>query len=186
MRELALHILDLVQNAREAGAGHVAVTIHEVPSDDVLTIEIRDDGRGMDAATVARVTDPFFTTRTSRHVGLGLPLAAAGAQQAGGGITIQSAPGEGTCVTLTYQWHHWDRPPMGDLPATLMAVLLGDAHLALHYVHRIDQQAFVLDSEELHQVLGDVPLSHPAVREWLDDYLYEGEAALAIIPAEAI
>lgn len=186
MRELALHILDLTQNAREAGARHVAVTVTEIPDDDRLTIEIRDDGRGMDAATVARVTDPFFTTRTSRHVGLGLPLAAAGAQQAGGGIAIQSAPGQGTCVTLTYQWHHWDRPPVGDLPATLMAVLLGDADLTLRYVHQVGQQVFSLDSQELHQALEGVPLSHPAVRAWLKDYLYEGEAALAVQSAEEL
>lgn len=186
MRELALHILDLVQNAREAGAHTVAVSVTEAPDDDLLTIEIRDDGRGMDAATVARVTDPFFTTRTSRHVGLGLPLAAAGAQQAGGDITIQSAPGQGTCVTLTYQWHHWDRPPVGDLPATLMAILLGDADLALRYVHQVGQQVFELDSQALHQALEDVPLSHPAVRAWLNDYLREGEAALILPPAEDI
>lgn len=184
MRELALHILDLVQNAREAGARHVAVRITEAAADDALAIEIRDDGRGMDAATVARVTDPFFTTRTSRHVGLGLPLAAAGAQQAGGGIVIESTPGEGTCVKLRYRWHHWDRPPMGDLPATLMAILLGDADLALQYVHQVDQRAFCLDSQELRQVLEDVPLSHPAVRAWLNDFLRTGEAALAFETVE--
>ncbi len=186
MRELALHLLDLVQNASEAGARHVEVTITEAPSDDRLTIEVCDDGRGMDAVTAARVTDPFFTTRTTRHVGLGLPLAAAGAEQAGGGIAIQSAPGQGTCITLTYQWRHWDRPPVGDLPATLMAILLGNADLALRYVHRVEQQAFILESQVLRQALGDVPLSHPAVRVWLDDYLHEGEAALALPTVEAI
>ena len=178
MRELALHILDLVQNAREAGAHRVDVTVTERPGDDLLTIEVHDDGRGMDAATVARVTDPFFTTRTSRHVGLGLPLAAAGAQQAGGDIAIQSVPGQGPCVTLTYQWHHWDRPPIGDLPATLMAVLLGDSSLAVHYAPQVDQRTFAVSSDELRQALGDVPLSHPLVRTWLIDYLHEGEMAL--------
>lgn len=186
MREIALHILDLVQNGREAGAHRVDVTVNEAPADDLLTVEVRDDGRGMDAATVARVTDPFFTTRTSRHVGLGLPLAAAGAQQAGGDLVIESTPGEGTCVTLTYQWHHWDRPPVGDLPATLMAILLGDPNLEIRYVHQVGERVFTLRSHELHRALDGVPLSHPQVRTWLTEYLHEGEAALTDGSAEEL
>ncbi len=178
MRELSLHILDLVQNAREAGASRVSVTIEERRAADRMTIGITDNGRGMDAATIARVIDPFFTTRRTRHVGLGIPLAAAAAQQAGGGLSIASQPGQGATITLTYQLSHWDRTPLGDMPATLLAILLGGEAFDVCYTHNVDGSVFSKDSAELRGELGEVPLTHPAVQSWLADYLAEGEKAL--------
>ncbi|MBK6430062.1 ATP-binding protein [Candidatus Amarolinea dominans] len=178
MRELSLHILDLVQNAREAGASRVSVTIEERCAADRMTICIADNGRGMDAATIGRVTDPFFTTRRTRHVGLGLPLAAAAAQRAGGDLAIVSQPGQGTAVTLTFQLSHWDRAPLGDMPATLLAVLLGSEAFDMVYTHVVDANRFSIDSAELRGELGEVPLTHPAVQQWLADYLAEGERAI--------
>ena len=178
MRELSLHILDLVQNAREAGASRVSVTVEETQATDRMTICITDNGRGMDAATIQRVSDPFFTTRRTRHVGLGIPLAAAAAQQAGGDLTIASQPGQGATITLTFQLSHWDRAPLGDMPATLLAILLGSEAFDVAYTHVVDANRFCVDSAELRQELGEVPLTHPAVQQWLADYLAEGESNL--------
>ncbi len=178
MRELSLHILDLAQNAREAGASQVSISIEEAHAADRMTIRIADNGRGMDAATIRRVTDPFFTTRRTRHVGLGIPLAAAAAAQAGGDLSIVSQPGQGTVVTLSYQLSHWDRAPLGDMPATLLAILLGSEAFDVRYMHTVDGSTFSVDSAELRQELGEVPLTHPAVQQWLAEYLAEGESNL--------
>ena len=184
MRELALHVLDILQNTVEAGATRVTLTIHEDLPADRLTITVADNGRGMDAATAARVTDPFYTTRTTRHVGLGLPLYAMAAEQAGGRLRIESQPGAGTTVEATFQLSHPDRQPLGDMPGTLLAFLLSERTPELHYAHRLNNAApsgdhtFEFDTAEIRAELGDMPFSHPAVALWLAEYLEEGENVL--------
>jgi hypothetical protein len=184
VRELALHVLDILENAVEAGATRVELTIDEDQPGDRLTIKIRDNGRGMDAATLAQVTSPFFTTRDTRHVGLGLPLFAAAAERADGQLVVESAPGQGTTVTATFGYFHPDRQPLGDLAGTLLAFLLSQQAPDLHYHHRVvvdavDQEAFDFDTVDIRTALGDVPLSYPTVRWWLDGFLDEGEAEMA-------
>lgn len=178
MRELSLHILDIVQNSLEAGATHITIEIDEDLAEDRLTIRVMDNGRGMDAETLRRVTDPFFTTRKTRKVGLGLPLLKAAAEQCNGRLTIQSAPGQGTTVTAEFQHSHIDRAPLGDMPASLMTILLAEQPVEVRYVHRVNERQFVLDTRELREALGDVPLTHPKVRQWLYEYLRQGEAGL--------
>ena len=182
MRELALHILDVVENALEANACHVELVVVEDHTQDRLTITVRDDGRGMDAETVLKVRDPFYTTRTTRHVGLGIPLLDAAAARCAGGLDIQSTPGIGTTITATFQHSHIDRAPLGDMPGTLMGILLRDQAFDLSYIHRITtgscQRTFELDTREIKQQLGDVPLAYPAVRRWLGEYVAQGEKGL--------
>jgi anti-sigma regulatory factor (Ser/Thr protein kinase) len=184
VRELALHVLDILQNTVEAGATRVTLTIHEDLPADRLTITVADNGRGMDAATVARVTDPFYTTRTTRHVGLGLPLYAMAAEQAGGRLRIESQPGVGTTVRAEFQLSHPDRQPLGDMPGTLLAFLLSERTPELHYTHRLNNAApnndhtFEFDTAEIRAELEDVPFSHPAVAQWMAEYLEEGEYVL--------
>ena len=182
MRELALHILDIVENALEADARHVELVIIEDHAADRLTITVRDDGRGMDAETVHKVRDPFYTTRTTRHVGLGIPLLAAAAERCAGGLDIQSTPGKGTTLTATFQHSHIDRAPLGDMPGTLMGILLREQAFDLSYTHRIRvgscEHTFELDTREIKQQLGDIPLATPAVRRWLGEYIAQGEKGL--------
>jgi anti-sigma regulatory factor (Ser/Thr protein kinase) len=184
VRELALHVLDILQNTVEAGATRATLIISEDMPADRLTITVADNGRGMDAATVARVTDPFYTTRTTRHVGLGLPLYAMAAEQAGGRLRIASQPGVGTTVEATFQLSQPDRQPLGDMPGTLLAFLLSERTPELHYAHRLNNAApsgdhtFTFDTAEIRAELGDVPFSHPAVALWLAEYLEEGEDVL--------
>lgn len=178
MRELALHILDCLENAIEAGATRIALTIEEDTARDRLTITVEDNGRGMPPELATRVLDPFVTTRTTRHVGLGLPLLAAAAERTGGEVSVRSKPGEGTVVQATFGLRHWDRAPLGDLPATLLAVLLAQPPVELAYRHRVDGREFSCDTAQMRQVLGDVPLTHPQVRAWLREFLEEGIAGL--------
>jgi anti-sigma regulatory factor (Ser/Thr protein kinase) len=181
MRELSLHILDLLQNALEAGATRVEVDIQEDVVADRLTIRVRDNGRGMDAGTMSQAVDPFFTTRTTRHVGLGLPLLAAAARRCDGDLRLESAPERGTVVTATFRHSHLDRAPLGDMAGTLLAFLLGRDGTAaqLCYQHRVNDRSFALDTAVIQAELGDVPLSYPPARAWLHDYIAEGEAELA-------
>jgi hypothetical protein len=189
MLELALHALDMLRNAVEAGATRVELTITEDEPADRLTITISDNGRGMDDETIRRALNPFYTTRTTRHVGLGLPLTAAAAETAGGGLAIRSCPGEGTTVEAAFQLSHPDRQPLGDMAATLLAFLLSDSAPELRYCHRVSRRGgvipscvaereFSFDAAAIRSELDGVPLNHPLVARWLADYLAEGEREL--------
>ena len=125
MQELSLNILDIAENSVKAGASLITVAVCYRPAADRLTVTITDDGCGMDAETVRKVTDPFYTTRTTRRVGMGLPLWKMAAEMTGGAMTVESAPGVGTTVTAVFGLSHIDRLPLGDLPQT-MATLIGD------------------------------------------------------------
>jgi hypothetical protein len=178
MRELSLHILDILENSLAAGATRIELTIEEDSATDKMTIAVADNGCGMDAQMLRRVLDPFFTTRTTRHVGLGLPLFAASAERSGGKLTIESQVGLGTTVTATFQLSHIDRPPLGDIGGSLRVFLMADRPIDLAYTHRVDDREFSFDTADLRAELGDVPLSHPAVRDWLRDFIAEGEASI--------
>lgn len=178
MRELGLHILDIVENAIESGARQIDLTVDEDLDADRLTITVRDNGRGMDAATAQKARDPFFTTRSTRHVGLGIPLFAAAAERCGGGLSIESAPGRGTTVQATFQYGHIDRAPLGDMCSTLICILMHQTDFDLRYKHQIGERAFELDTQEIKSVLGGVPLAHPDVRKWLSEFIAQGEQEL--------
>jgi K+-sensing histidine kinase KdpD len=185
VRELALHVLDILQNTIEAGATRVTLTIHEDVFADRLTITVTDNGRGMDAETAARVTNPFYTTRTTRHVGLGLPLYAMAAEQAGGRLRIVSQPGLETTVEAVFQLSHPDRQPLGDMAGTSLAFLLSERTLDLCYEHRLCKQSgsdsedsFEFDTADIRAALDDIPLNHPTVAQWLAEFLEEGEDVL--------
>ena len=177
MFELALHILDLVQNSIRAGATLVTVEIMVNHREDTLTIRIIDDGCGMDAELLARVTSPFATTRTTRKVGLGIPMLKQCAEMCGGTFDLASEPGVGTTLTATFVDSHVDRPPLGDIPATMQALILGSPDVpdfVLCYV--ADGHESMFDTREVRQALGGVPLSEPAVLQWISDAISEGMA----------
>ena len=178
MRELSLHILDLVENSLEAGATRITLEIVEDHAANLLTITVEDNGRGMDAQTAQRVTDPFFTTRTTRRIGLGIPLLKAAARRCEGDLLLTSRLGKGTRVEVTFEWDHIDRAPMGDIKSTLLSIVLFRTQADLCYRHSVDDRVFGFDTAEIREQLGDVPLSHPAIREWLDRFLQENLQAL--------
>ncbi len=175
MRELSLHVLDLLENSLEAGATRICVEIDEQPCQNLLKITVADNGRGMDAETQTCALDPFFTTRSTRHVGLGLPLLRAAAERCGGGLELQSQPGVGTTVVATFERDHIDRAPLGDMVSTLMGALLSRREgWDLRYTHRVGDRVFTFDTAQIREILGEVPLWHPAVRDWLQAYLRQG------------
>jgi anti-sigma regulatory factor (Ser/Thr protein kinase) len=176
--ELSLHVLDVLENAVEAGATRIKLRIEEDFEADRLVIEVVDNGRGMDENTLARVLDPFFTTRRTRHVGLGLPLFAAAAERCNGWLHVGSQVGQGTRVIATFQHSHIDRAPLGDLRGALLAFLMTDRPVDLHYAHRVNGRTFEFDTGRLRDELGGAPLTLPAVRRWLAKFIAEGEDEL--------
>ena len=180
MRELSLHILDVLENSIEAEASRIGLNIEEDPERDSLVIEVMDNGRGMSKETIEKVLDPFHTTRKTRHVGLGLPLFAAAARRCDGDLTLQSVPGKGTRLRATFRRSHVDRAPLGDMPSVILAVLLSERPVDLDYVHKVGDREFCFDSSEIRAELGEVPLTHPKVRAWISEFTKEGENGLSM------
>jgi predicted metal-dependent phosphoesterase TrpH len=176
MEDLALHILDIAQNSLEAGAGEIEIEIWENLKEDQLTITVRDNGRGMDAEMVARATDPFFTTRCTRRVGLGLPLMSSAAKAAGGALTIDSKPGQGSTVIATFQHGHIDRAPLGDIETTLMILLAGHPDEDIFFRHRLGDQLFELNSRDLRAA--DIDMASPIGLAILREAIRRGESGL--------
>ncbi len=178
MRELSLNILDIAQNSLSAGATLVTLTVKEDSAADSLVLTVGDNGRGMDAAVLARVRDPFYTTRTTRKVGMGIPLFRMAAEMTGGSLDIQSEPGKGTVVTASFGLRHIDRMPLGDMAGTLTALIRLNPDVDFHYRHTVDGCSFEMDTRELRTTLDGVPLNEPDVMEWIDGYLRENEDSL--------
>lgn len=161
MNTLTFHITDIASNSVRAGATRISleITIHE----DHTTIRITDNGCGMDAETVSRITNPFYTTRTTRKVGLGIPFLIQNAEQTGGHVSITSEPGKGTAVTACFITSNIDCPPMGDLPGTVAMLISGNPGINVCFSYRKEELLFEISSEDLQSVFEDIPLSHPKV-----------------------
>lgn len=149
MEELSLHILDIIENSLRAGAKDVGISIIEDLRIDTLTIEINDDGSGMDADTLKGALDPFFTTKSVRKVGLGLSLFREAARAAGGELSIFSNPDQGTRIKATFQKSHVDRQPLGDITKTLKTLLVANPEVRFRCTHRIDDETTQFDSADI-------------------------------------
>ncbi|MEN3202410.1 MAG: ATP-binding protein [Atribacterota bacterium] len=153
MKELSLHILDLVENALRAGAQRIVISVCEDSKRDLLEITVEDDGVGMDEETKKRALDPFFSTKGKR-VGIGLPLIAQLATQCGGKLEIISEKGKGTRVQVTFQKSHIDLPPLGDLSETLSVLLVSHPEVEFVFSHEVDGSGWSFNSRELFEKLG--------------------------------
>ncbi|WP_405345555.1 ATP-binding protein [Ruminococcus sp.] len=173
MRELSLNVMDVAQNSVRAEATLVRISVTESDKDDRLTIEIADDGCGMTQEQVQQVIDPFFTTRTTRKVGLGVPLFKLSAEQTGGSFDIQSEKGVGTTTTASYVKSHVDMTPLGDINSTVKILIQCNPQIDFVYTCTTDNGSFTLDTRELREVLGDVSLDTPDVLLWIGDFLEE-------------
>ncbi|MGI6004678.1 MAG: ATP-binding protein [Christensenellales bacterium] len=180
MQEIALHILDILQNAIAAGAKLIRLVIRVDTRRDELEIVVEDDGCGMDQETARRVMSPFATSRTTRKVGLGIPLFAQSCRASGGDLVIASEKGAGTTLTAGYKLSHIDRPPMGDLAATVAAAVLSDPDIDYIYEHKAnDEQACLLDTRRMRRVLGgEISLSETNIIDWIRRSVYEELNAL--------
>jgi len=178
MKELSLNILDITDNSIKAKAETIEITVSESVQKNIVEIEIKDNGCGMSEEFVQRVTDPFVTTRTTRKVGLGIPLFKQSAEDTDGSFSIRSKVGEGTVVYASFRLDHLDRAPIGDMSGTLVSLIQANDKIRFIYRHVTDNGTFILDTDEFHEQLGDVPLSEPAVLNWIGEYINENLDAI--------
>ena len=176
MKELSLHVLDVAKNSVKAGATLTEIAITRA-ADGMMTIRISDNGVGMTEEVIRRVTDPFYTTRTTRKVGLGLPLWRLAAEQTGGYMAIESSVEEGnsgTTVTAVFDTKSIDCMPMGDIVSTVCVLIAGSPDVDFLFTDTSEERAISLDTREMRVILGDgVPLDLPEVQTWIAEYLNE-------------
>ena len=178
MQELSLNVLDLAQNSIRAGASQISVAAAEHPTEHLLTITVSDNGCGMTKKEARQAEDPFFTTRTTRKIGLGIPFFKEAAELTGGSFSLRSASGKGTTVTASFHTDHIDCRPLGDMDATILSLITMNPDLDFVYTRSLDGKSYVLDTRELKKVLEDVPLNAPDVVLYLKEALEEGTAPL--------
>jgi hypothetical protein len=174
VRELALHILDIAENSVSGKADTVKISVSENTHTDKLSFSISDNGVGMDEKMVSSVTDPFVTTRTTRKVGLGIPLLKEAAEACNGGLTISSIQGKGTKVSCWFQRSHIDRMPLGDIVNTILMLVVG--YPTIHWIFRYEfnDEMFEFDDEYFKNELVDLPLSEPSIIRFLREHLTNG------------
>lgn len=179
MREIALHLLDIAENSVAAGARDIVLAVGEDLQTDRLTASVQDNGKGMDEEMLQRVVDPFVTSRTTRKVGLGIPLLKAAAEACNGGLEIHSQVGIGTHLTVTFQHSHIDRMPLGDLSSTVLTLVVAypDIHWIFDYWAlpvNAEEVRFYFDDAPIKAELEGLPLCDPEVLNFLRGYLEEG------------
>jgi len=159
MKDLSLHILDIVENSVRAEADTIEIRITEDKMRDLLTVEVIDNGKGMDEETQKKVLDPFYTSKTVRRFGLGLPLLAESARAANGLLIIDSKKGEGTKIKATFQESHIDRRPLGDMGQTIISLVLGSPEINLIYRHKKDSLEYIFDTKKIKSRLKETPMN---------------------------
>lgn len=191
MREIALHILDIAENSVAAGASDIEITVEEDLPDDRLKLVVQDNGRGMSAELLQRVTNPFVTSRTTRKVGLGIPLLKAAAEACQGYFYLNSVPGQGTRLAVEFQRSHIDRMPLGDLTGTWLTLIIAypEVHWLFHYQAKTQEHAvnteFTFDDAPIKQELAGVSLTEPSILAFIKGLLQEGVSGVQQAIAEA-
>ncbi len=181
LAELSMHIMDIVQNSISAGAKLVRVRLEQNFSLDTLTIEIEDDGKGMTAEEIKKVQDPFYTTKSYKKVGLGIPLFKQIAEHCDGSFEIISTPGKGTLIKAKFKMSHIDLPPIGNMRDTIIALVVGKPEIDFLFEIYKDGVSFVLDTREIKKELQDVPINHPEVIRFLKEYIDENLKAMEVV-----
>lgn len=174
MREISLHILDIAENSVAAQAKNILISVDEDTVRDRLNICVQDDGKGMDAEMVARVTDPFTTSRTTRKVGLGLPLLKEAAEACDGSLTVESEVGKGTTVRIEFRLNHIDRMPLGNLNDTFFSLFI--AFPEIHWIFKYFRggDGFYFDDAEIKKELEGVSFTEPPVLAFFRDMFENG------------
>jgi hypothetical protein len=174
LEDLSQHVLDIAENSTSAGATEVTIEINEDETLNILSMIVQDNGRGMRPDLLAHATDPFTTTRTTRRVGMGLPFLKQSAELCGGELILHSKLGEGTRTEATFAYDNIDRPPMGDIPATVMALFMGHPEIDWKYTHSVNGAKFSISTEEILEALDDRELLRQTeVGLWIRDRVKE-------------
>ena len=180
MEDLSLHILDIAENSIDAGAKNIVITVCEDSAADLLSIEITDDGKGMTREVAEGAADPFYTTRTTRTVGLGLPLLREAAEAANGTLILRSAPRAGTAIRATFQLSHIDRKPLGLMADTIVALIARPNEIDIIFTHRRDGKTVVFDTKELRRLMAGRALNTVRGLNAVREYLSKEEDTLAL------
>ncbi|HEX2966233.1 MAG TPA: sensor histidine kinase [Syntrophorhabdaceae bacterium] len=173
MDEISSHIMDIAMNAITAHAKRVEVTIVADPKESLLTLFFKDDGIGMDEDMVKRVQDPFFSTKTGKKVGLGIPLLKGTAETTGGTFSLTSQPGKGVEICASFRLNHPDLPPLGKLKDTILVLIIGNPDIDFLFKCTLNEREFILDTASVRNILGDVPLNDPEVVKFFIKHLDE-------------
>lgn len=176
LEDLSAHVLDIAENSVMAESTEIKIVVEECLAANKLFFSVEDNGRGMSGDFVRKVTDPFTTTRTTRRVGMGLPFLKQSAELCGGWLDIESQKGAGTKITAVFDYDSIDRPPLGDLPATMMTLVMGSPYVHWVYKHITPAGEFILDTDEIIGALdGDREmLRSPEVGLWLREHVRSG------------
>ncbi|MDL2282821.1 ATP-binding protein [Parabacteroides sp. OttesenSCG-928-G06] len=174
MDNLSFHITDITANSVRAKASEIYLSVTEKQGERIISVI--DNGCGMDAETLQQATDPFYTTRTTRRIGLGLPFLKQNAEQTGGNLTVCSTPGEGTTIRATFVADHLDCPPWGDLAITVALLITGNPDVNVRFLYETDSKEFSIQTSEIKEALEGIPLSHPRVTTWLTELIRENLA----------
>ncbi len=175
MKDISLHILDIVQNSIFANATFVRITILENMKDDFLKVVIEDNGCGMNDDTAKKVYDPFFTSKEGKRFGLGIPLLKASTEVCGGNLKIVSKLGAGTKIEATFIPSNVDCIPLGDIAATMLSLVAGTENVDFLYEHRRENKIFSFDTIKIREVLDGVSINEPRIYRWLSEFISEGE-----------
>lgn len=178
MKDISLHLMDIVQNSIVAEADRITISMKISDKPEKLLIEIIDNGRGMDREFLQKVTDPFKTSRTTREVGLGIPLIKQSAEMAGGDFSIQSEPSKGTKLNASFEISHIDRIPLGDIPGTIRLLIMANPNISWVIQFSSQNNDFVLDTDEIKHQLDGVPIEDNNVLEWIQNTISDGVQAI--------
>ena len=171
--EISLNILDIANNSIRAGANLIEIEIRIHKDTNKLLLIITDNGSGMNKDMMANVEDPFFTSRTTRNIGLGIPFLKSAALITGGSFNIESEPGEGTKISAEFVLSHIDCMPLGDISSTIYALIISNAQIDFIYTYKLDNKSFQLDTRQFRNILGSIPLDVPEVSAYIMEYLIE-------------
>jgi anti-sigma regulatory factor (Ser/Thr protein kinase) len=173
VKDLSMHIMDIFQNSIRAQATAISLDIVEDTQENFLRLVFTDNGVGMSDEMIEKVTDPFFTTRKTRNVGLGLPLLKQNAERTGGNFKIESQEGEGTRVTVQFVLDHLDRPVLGDVPGAVLLTITANPEIGFSYSHKKAEKSYCLSTSDLKAALGDIPFNSPMVYQYLREMVTE-------------
>ncbi|HNZ82537.1 MAG: ATP-binding protein [Sedimentibacter sp.] len=173
MKELSMHILDITMNSIKAEASLVEIKIEDSKKNNNLTIAISDNGNGMSEEVINKVTNPFYTSRTTRKVGLGIPMLKEACERCSGYLKIESKVGLGTTVFCSFERDNIDRAPLGNMGETIMTIINSADNIELLYNHKTDSGEFTFDTREVKEMLDDIDINDISILLWIKEYINE-------------
>lgn len=171
MKDISLHMLDIIRNSVKAGARKIGITIMDDRKKNRLVLKISDDGTGIPDEIIGYVTDPFFTTSANKKTGLGIPLLKQNAEQTGGRLEIKSDSKKGTSIKAVFRQDHIDMIPQGDIAATLRVIIASEPDIDIRYKHFVDDEGFELNTAVIRQAVSGTGLNSPGVLDYITEFV---------------